>query len=661
MITIPRRIQYLLGLIALLFVTQAVFRLLFWGFISDLPLAAEQHLLQAYWIGIRFDLRIAILAALCTLPWLMLPRFSAVNYQLLMKGLRWWMGAMLFGLIAVYVLDAGHYLYLTTRMDASITRFATDVRDSTLMVWQSYPVIWISLAMAALWAGIYWLHNRWLLHILKRQKRPQRWWQRTLVVMLFGAFLLLMIMGRWSLVPLRWNHAYFHGSAEVAALGLNPMVWFYDTAKFKNDSVSKDELAPYMPELERLLGGPFLKDGHGALDRIVTPTAPVVPADETPNIVIVFLESLGNSHIGAYGNPLNPTPNLDALIRESRWYSNFIVPARSTAKSVFTSITGIPDVTVVSTASRNPYMTNQRSVINHFTEHNKYYMLGGSAGWANISATITNSIKGVTLLEEKSWQSPIEDVWGITDRDLFTEAVGVLKDAPQPYLAYIQSAANHSPHTIPDNVPGFTPKTATEEELEAGMFESQDQYNAVRLLDHNVKYMLDQFKQANMYDNSIFVFFADHQAHGKSTPYLPEYIYQFGIGELPVPLIIHSAKYIQPATDSTPGALPDLLPTIAGLFNQPYLNTTIGRDLAWAKGKNLPTYGIVQSERKSVVFNQDTIASVNHISGTSHAASIDKTGLAQDLDPNSAAAQNMLHTADAYYRAAQYLLRANVE
>ena len=103
MITIPRRIQYLLGLIALLFVTQAVFRLLFWGFISDLPLAAEQHLLQAYWIGIRFDLRIAILAALCTLPWLILPRFSAVNYQWLMRGLRWWMGAMLFGLIAITI------------------------------------------------------------------------------------------------------------------------------------------------------------------------------------------------------------------------------------------------------------------------------------------------------------------------------------------------------------------------------------------------------------------------------------------------------------------------------------------------------------------------------------------------------------------------------
>lgn len=661
MITTPRRMQYLLGLITLLFVTQAVFRLFFWGFISDLPLAAEQHLLQAYWVGIRFDLRIAVLASLCTLPWLIVPRFSAVNYPWLMTSLRWWVGALLFALIAIYVLDAGHYLYLSTRLDASITRFATDVSDSTLMVWQSYPVIWIALGMASLWAGIYWLHKRCLLPILERQPRRQRWWQRILVVILLGAFLLLLVMGRWSLVPLRWNHAYFHGSADVAALGLNPMVWFYDTAKFTNDKISKDELTPYLPELEKLLGGPFLKDGHAALDRIITPTAPVVPAGATPNIVIVFLESLGNSHIGAYGNPLKPTPNIDALIKESRWYPNFIVPARSTAKSVFTSITGIPDVTTTSTASRNPYMTHQRSVINHFTEHHKYYMLGGSAGWANISATITNSIKGVTLLEEKSWQSPIEDVWGITDRDLFTEAVGVLKDAPQPYMAYIQSAANHSPHTIPDNVPGFTPKTATAKELEAGMFINQNQYNAVRLLDHNVKYMIDQFKQSSMYDNTIFVFFADHQAHNNTTPFLPEYIYQFGIGELPVPFFIHSPKYIKAENDPTFGNITDLLPTIAGLFGKSYLNTTLGRDLSWAKGKNLPVYGLIDSGRTSVAFNQHAIAKTNHASKVSRIAHIKPDSQAIDVEGINGEADKTLRTAKAYHLASKYLLRANVK
>ena len=92
------------------------------------------------------------------------------------------------------------------------------------------------------------------------------------------------------------------------------------------------------------------------------------------------MESLGASHIGAYGNSLDPTPNIDALITQSRWYPYFNVPARSTAKSVVTSITGIPDVTAIKTTTHNPYITHQRSVINSFAQHEKHYMLGGNAG-----------------------------------------------------------------------------------------------------------------------------------------------------------------------------------------------------------------------------------------------------------------------------------------
>jgi phosphoglycerol transferase MdoB-like AlkP superfamily enzyme len=578
-----------------------------------------------------------------------------------MKTLKLWIGLILFALVATYALDAGHYLYLTKRLDASIVRFSTDVEDSALMVWQSYPIIWITLAIMTTSAIAYLAHQRFVLPILQYQPKPSKWWQRTIVVILFGALLLLMILGRWSLVPLRWNHAYFNGNAEVAALGLNPIIWTYDTSKFTNDQVTRKELEPYLPTLEKLLGGPFLKDSHGALDRWYTPVAPVVPEGETPNIIIVFLESLGNSHIGAYGNPLNPTPNIDALIKESRWYPNFIVPARSTAKSVFTSITGIPDVTAIRTATRNPYMTHQRSLFTHFTEYEKYYMLGGSAGWANMSATVHNSIPGVTLLEEKNWQSPIEDVWGITDRDLITESLDALSKAKQPFMAYIQTAANHSPHTIPDDVPGFVEKQAAEEELKAAAFIHNGQYNAVRLLDHNIGYLLEQVKTKGLYENSIFVLFADHQAHGNKTDFLPDYIYEYGIGELPVPLIIHSPKYIQAEKDPTFGALPDLLPTMAGLFPQEFLNTTLGKDLTWAKGKNLPAYGFIQSERSSVAVNANGIAKINQISGEKNAATINAHGTTSPIDPSIDKATNKLKAAEAYYYASQYLLRANVK
>ena len=650
-----------MALTGLLLFIQLAFRGLFWGLVSDLPIAMESHLWQAFWVGIRFDLRIALLAALCTIPWLILPRFNAANHAWGRQALQGWVAIILLAMFCIYVVDAGHYLYLTKRLDASIVRFTTNPKEAGLMVWQSYPVIWILCVITAVWLGTSKLHQRLMVTILQRQPHPQYWWKKAVVMIVFGALLLLMLLGRWSLVPLRWNHAYFYGDAEVAALGLNPLMWIYDTSKYTTPQVTATELAKHYPSLQQLFGAPFPVAKHAAMDRIETPVAPVVPDGVTPNIVIVFLESLGNSHIGAYGNPLKPTPNIDALIAQSRWYPNFNVPARSTAKSVFTSITGIPDVSAIRTATRNPYITHQRSLFSHFTNHKKYYMLGGSAGWANMSATVHNSISGITLLEEKHWQSPIEDVWGITDRDLFKESLATLKTAPQPFMAYIQSAANHSPHTIPENVPAFTPKTATAEELESGMFINQDQYNAVRLLDHNIAYLIEQFKQAGLYDDSIFVFFADHQAAGKKVSFLPEYIYQFGLGELPVPLIIHSPKYVAPEVDLTFGSLPDLLPTIAGLFNKPYQNTTLGRDLAWAKGKDLPAYGFIQDERRSVVFNGKMIASVSHLTDQTRAATINSHGKAEDIDPQQADAHAFIAYAKAYYTVAQYLLQANVK
>ena len=656
---LPRRIQYLLGLIVFLFGLQVAFRLSFWALISDLPFAFESHLWQAFWIGIRFDLRVAMLAALCTLPWLMIPRFNATNFSGLQRTCQVSVTLLLFSLLTIYVLDAGHYLYLSKRLDASIVRFSTDIHDATLMVWQSYPVVWICLGVA----GLLWLctdiHKRYILSLLQQPIAPKHWLFKIVIVGLFTALLLLMALSRWSVVPLRWNHAYFYGDAEVAALALNPFVWIYDTAKFTNAHISTEQLSPYLPTLTTLLEGNFELNGHSALDRWVTPTAPVIE-DEQLNIAIIFLESLGNSHMGASGNPLQPTPHLDQLIAQSRWYPNFIVPVRSTAKSVFTSITGIPDVSAISTATRNPYITHQRSIFNHFQGYEKLYLLGGNAGWANMSATIHNSIEGIKLYDESYWQSPTEDVWGISDGNLFKESVGILKRTKQPFFAFIQTAANHAPHTIPDHVDGFEIQNVSTEDLQAAGFSHNEEYNAVRLLDHNIGYLIKQFKQQGLYENTIFVIFADHQAQGSRVNFLPEYIFQYGIGELPVPLIIHNPKYIAPTIDATFGSLPDLLPTIAGLFSKPYFNTTLGRDLAWAEGKKLPAYGFVQDERKSVVFNGDYIASINHISNERSAAVIEQNTHASPIDIETDAAKTMLTYAQAYYTASQYLLPANV-
>jgi len=74
-------------------------------------------------------------------------------------------------------------------------------------------------------------------------------------------------------------------------------------------------------------------------------------------------------------------------------------------------------------------------------------------------------------------------------------------------------SSHHSPHTIPENVPGFSPKIAAAEKLESSIPINQNQYNAVHLLDHNIAYLIEQLVQAGLFDESIFVFFADHRHH----------------------------------------------------------------------------------------------------------------------------------------------------
>jgi len=79
------------------------------------------------------------------------------------------------------------------------------------------------------------------------------------------------------------------------------------------------------------------------------------------------------------------------------------------------------------------------------------------------------------------------------------------------------------------------------------------------------------------------------------------------------------------------------------------------------RGDYIPTYGFVQAERKSVVFNADAIASVNTVSGEQVAASIEIDRSTKEMDIASPVATEILQAAEAYFTGAQYLLRANVK
>ena len=584
------RLQYSAGVVALLLLIFVALRAVFYFGFSEVGQTVHPEpatLLQTLYIGVKFDLRLAILLSLPVFLLTWLPRYNVAT-STAMRGLaRLYIAIALLVTLLFYIGDFGHYAYLGIRLNSTAMRFLDDASISANMVWESYPVVWITLAWLITVAAAIGLVKLLESRTLDRKSLPVSKLQTVTGTVVVTLLILGGLLGRFAdiniqnPVPLRWNHAFFSGNDAVSALGINPVLFFYDTFEQREPLYDIDEVRQYYPVIADYLDVTDKDEARLNYDRNFSAGPQKLTFDRPPNIVFIMLESLGASRLGVHNNPLNTSPNLDRMAKDGWFYPNFYVPVSGTSRTVFASITGLPDVSSVKTATRNPLISEQRIVLNYLTEHEKFYFIGGSAGWANMSALIQRSIKGVHLYQEDSYTEPLVDVWGISDLGLFREVDRVLASQPKerPFFAYIQTAANHRPFTIPEVNDGFQADDLSTEEVKQHGFRSTAQYNAVRLLDFNIGRFLEMAKRSGYFEDTIFVLFGDHNNRITTTPHMEPFYEALDLDGLHVPHIMYGPKYLQPRVIEEATGLVDMVPTIAGLLGIDYVNSTMGRDI----------------------------------------------------------------------------------
>lgn len=585
-----RRLHYFVGGIAILFVLFTLLRAVFlFGFSAVIPGEDQPWalVLETLAVGLRFDLRLAVVMMLPVMLLAWLPRFNSLN----LRPLRWlgraYLGCALALVLILYIIDFGHYAYLGVRLNASALKFMADAQISQQMLWESYPVLWITTGWLALLCLSLASLVRLERHTLNRAPRPISLWSRSWGSAVMVVVVLLAILGRYTNInlqnptPLRWNDAFFAGDTQLGALGLNPVIFFYDTLKVPQERFNLEQVRQHYPAVSSYLGVTEPDTEALTLSRHIGVQPHRLKLDQRPNVVFIMLESLGTTAVGIYGNPLKPTPNLDRMAQESWFFRHFYVPVTGTAKTVWASITGIPDVSRQETATRNPLITNQHTLINALEDYHKVYTIGGNSGWANMNALIRQSIDGVNLYEEGAWEAKNVDVWGISDLDLFKETDRILRELPRdkPFFAYIQTAGHHRPYTIPKENDGFEVVDRTLEEVQAAGSQSVAQYNAVRLLDFNVGRYMEMAQESGYFDNTIFVLFGDHNTRIANIDYMKPAFDKLGLESNNVPMLIYAPKLLAPREFDEATGLADLLPTVAGLLGLEYENRTMGRDI----------------------------------------------------------------------------------
>jgi phosphoglycerol transferase MdoB-like AlkP superfamily enzyme len=587
---LPALVRLILALTAINWVVFAVFRGAFWAVFHDtLAGASRAELLSALSIGLRFDLRLAldICLPLAALGWI--PILNPATHARARTAWIAYFAAAQCAVLFLYFVDFGHYSYVRIRLNASLVDHLTPVGVAARVAWETYPVVWGVLGLALLTAAYAWLASRVARRELAEAGAPGGKWKRRGAVALVAALYVLGIWGKWSWYPLRWSEAYFSANETVAALALNPVLFLADTANEHAAPYDEDKVREHYAFTASLLdvGTPDPKKLDFA--RYVMPARK--PAAQY-NLVVIHLESFAAFKAGILGNRLNATPHFDAIAKEGLLFTNFFVPEVPTARSVFEMLTGIPDVNPSGTASRNPLIVSQHTLINALEGYEKYYFLGGSATWGNIRGLFTHNIPGLHIFEEGDYDAPQVDGWGVSDVVLFDKAHATLSGEKKPFFAFIQTAGNHRPYDIPDDHPGFDLAQVDAATLEENGFDGLPAYNGLRYLDFALGSYFEKAKKSPYFKNTVFIMYGDHgNPSTKQTPWQ-----QLMLTGYHVPCVIYAPGLVKGGTriDFAASSI-DVLPTSLGLLGVPYLNTALGRDLLQL-GPRDPHFSLIGQE-----------------------------------------------------------------
>ncbi len=611
-------------------------------------------LLPSFTLGFRYDAKWISIILLPIAVLSVYPKFSPFHSG---KNKRWWSYYLAFATLFIlffFGADFGNFSYNHTRINASALNFAEDPSISLKMLWQSYPVVWLltALVVAVFLLSKLFKHT----HVITKRKEQEniiyqkRWHAGTVV------FLLWCLYGIFSIHSLKWKDAFELNDNFKSYVALNPMQNFFTTLKFRKPSFDDDKAKSYFPLIADFLQLDQKNINDKSYSREILPNSKTL--ESRPNIVLVICESFSMYKSSMSGNPLNTTPYFKQLCDSGIFFDRCFTPTFGTARGVFAIVSGIPDVQLSEFSTRNPAAVRQHTIINSFEDYNKFYFIGGNSDFNNFDGLIKN-IKGVKIFQEGSFKARPLNVWGISDKNLFLEAEKVFSQQKKPFFAILQTADNHRPYGIPPEDSDFVKRNVNEDTLHKYGFESLEEFQSFCYTDYCFKTLIENAKKHSWFNNTIFVFVGDHGVEGETSAIYPNAWEKGSLSDEHVPLLFYAPELLTARTRHEVVSQIDLLPTLAGMVHQSYINTTLGRDLLNAKNKMNAAFIIHHDEGNIGVVTDDYYFVKNLRISKENLMPLKSNVLSLDRKQKDSVMKNLSELTSAMYETSKWMLVNN--
>lgn len=291
------------------------------------------------------------------------------------------------------------------------------------------------------------------------------------------------------------------------------------------------------------------------------------------NLVIIQMEAINNFVIGLTINGIEVTPNLNRLVQESIYFSEFFATAGigNTSDAEFSAMTGLypmgQNFAVFENSGENyDSLPKKLKSIGYDT-----FSLHGNIGEfyaRNTSHLVTFGFDSHYDIDDFN-PSYYLNTW-IPDDEFLLESADIMSSYTNKFFAFPITISVHTPFLANEHIPTYD---------FAGVDGIARRYlHSVRYLDNAIGNFIEKMKSVGLYDNTVFAFYGDHtsslfkpeltsilKAGGRlQSNQLPEFEYRKEMGK--VPFIIHAPSILPAQEISLVRGTIDVYPTMVNLF-----------------------------------------------------------------------------------------------
>ena len=466
------------------------------------PIFIEQGIisvLNAFWVGTWYDTSTVIYSNII----LILTSFFLFfkPSELLNKLTKWYYISINTVFIFLNLIDAAYFKFSGKRSGIDLMSESGEWLPLLKSYVIDYYYILFLLLPVPILLNIVWIKTEKVKSIVDQIQL----WNKMLICFGLMVLFLLGARGGWGLTPLTsFDASKFAGPNFIPLsvnTGFNMIMTVQQQGVVERKYFSENEISKYYSPIHQINS----------------------KKSNPKNLVLIVVESLGKEYVGLFNKGKSRTPFIDSLLNLSSVYNH----AYSNGKR---SIEGLPSIIAAMPSLMNTdypssyYQANLLNGIGFYLKQQNYgasFYHGGRNGTMSFDNIVASTSNGSYFgMNEYPNYSDFDGSWGIYDDKYLSYWADELRSKKQPFFSGIFTLSSHHPYPIPDKFKNKFSKG------------SLPIHESISYVDYSLQLFFDKIKNQSWYEQSVFVFIADHAAENEKQ------YYQTNQGKFEIPLFV---------------------------------------------------------------------------------------------------------------------------